>query len=186
MTTQHEDIVKKISGARAKANARILFEAGDPEHGQADVVAALTENSGAIGGSNDGNLPSLTATAATLTENAGAVGGTNDGDLPDLTATAAALTEAAGAIGGTNDGDIPSLASPDTTKLTAAVRELATMVNALVADNSALRAAARENAAMINKLTADDVALRASVREVADKVNDVLVEIKEADLMAEA
>ena len=186
MTTQHEDIVKKISGARAKANARILFEAGEPEHGQADVVAALTENSGAIGGSNDGNLPSLTATAAALTENAGAIGGTNDGNLPDLTATAAALTEAAGAIGGTNDGDIPDLATPTPLCCAAGIRELATMVNALVADNIALRAAARENAAMINKLIADNVALRAAVREVADKVNDVLIEIKEADLMAEA
>jgi hypothetical protein len=43
----------------------------------------------------------------------------------------AALTEAAGAIGGTNDGDIPDLSSPDDTKLTAAVRELAAKFNAL-------------------------------------------------------
>jgi hypothetical protein len=186
MTTQHEDIVKKISGARAKANARILFEAGDPEHGQADLVAALTENSGAIGGSNDGNLPSLTATAATLTENAGSIGGSNDGNLPDLVATAVALTEAAGAIGGTNDGDIPDLTTPSASLCAQGVRELATMVNKLTTDNIALRAAARENAAMINKLIADNVALRAAVREVADKTNDLLSELKEADLMAEA
>jgi hypothetical protein len=43
----------------------------------------------------------------------------------------AALTEGGTVIGGTNDGDLPDLASPDDTKLTAAVRELATKINAL-------------------------------------------------------
>jgi len=140
MTTSHEDVIKTITGARAKANARAMFEGADPTHGQADVIAALTENSGAIGGSNDGNLPSLTATAAELTEAAGAIGGSNDGDIPDLSTPTAALCAAG-------------------------VRELAVMVNKLVADN---------------------IALRAAVREVADKVNDTLAELKEADLMAEA
>ena len=186
MTTSRDELIKKIKGARAQANARILFEGGEPEHEQADVVAALTENAGAIGGTNDGNIPTLTATAAALQENSGNIGGTNDGNLPTLTATAAALTEGAGAIGGTNDGDIPDLGTPTAALCAAGIRELATMVNAIVADNIALRAAARENAAMINKLVADNVALRAGVREVAAKVNGVLTEIKEADLMAEA
>ena len=47
------------------------------------------------------------------------------------------LTEGSGAIGGTNDGDLPDLASPDATKNTAAVREVAVRVNELQA---ALRA----------------------------------------------
>ena len=43
------------------------------------------------------------------------------------------LTEDSGAIGGTNDGDIPDLTTPSAALNTAAVRELATTVNALLA-----------------------------------------------------
>ena len=42
------------------------------------------------------------------------------------------LTENSGAIGGTNDGDIPDLTTPDAAGNAAAVRELATTVNAIV------------------------------------------------------
>ena len=44
------------------------------------------------------------------------------------------LTEAAGAIGGTNDGDIPDLTTPGAAANTAAVRELATTINTLLAE----------------------------------------------------
>lgn len=43
------------------------------------------------------------------------------------------LTENSGAIGGTNDGDLPDLTTPGAAANTAAVRELATTVNALLA-----------------------------------------------------
>jgi hypothetical protein len=43
------------------------------------------------------------------------------------------LTEDGGAIGGTNDGDIPDLTTPSAALNTAAVRELATTVNTLLA-----------------------------------------------------
>uniref|UniRef100_UPI003BA880C1 hypothetical protein n=1 Tax=Stappia sp. TaxID=1870903 RepID=UPI003BA880C1 len=50
----------------------------------------------------------------------------------DQTAVAA-LTENAGAIGGTNDGDLPDLSSPDAATNAAAIRELAAVVNAIIA-----------------------------------------------------
>jgi len=53
-------------------------------------------------------------------------------------AAVADLTENSGAIGGTNDGDLPDLSSPDAAGNAAAVRELATTVNGLLAS---LRAA---------------------------------------------
>lgn len=48
------------------------------------------------------------------------------------------LTEDSGVIGGTNDGDMPDLATPDADINAAAIREIATTVNALLAS---LRAA---------------------------------------------
>jgi hypothetical protein len=48
-------------------------------------------------------------------------------------AAIAALTENSGAIGGTNDGDLPDLTTPSAAGNTAAVRELATHVNNILA-----------------------------------------------------
>lgn len=102
---------------------------------------------------------------AALTENATTVGGTNDGDLPALTATAATITEDETTLGGTNNGDIPALAmsvtwngtdvfpsAADAALIIAAIRECAAMVNAVVADNVALRAAIREVATKVNAI----------------------------------
>ncbi len=106
-------------------------------------------------------------TTAALTENTGAIGGTNDGDLPDLTATYVART---GAGGGTADGayedegvlatgggNTYSDAAVNTVigKLKNNVKELATVVAQLAADNVALRAAVRESAAKTNTLITD-------------------------------
>jgi hypothetical protein len=44
------------------------------------------------------------------------------------------LTEASGDIGGTSDGDLPDLSSPDATKNAAAVRELAEIINTILAN----------------------------------------------------
>jgi len=109
---------------------------------QQTVEAALTENSTTIGGTNDGNIPSLTATAAALTENSTTIGGTQNGGFGTLTLAWNGSTHAS---------------SAEATLLIDAIRECAAMINKLVTDNEALRAAARENAvktnALITKLT---------------------------------
>ncbi len=126
--------------------------------------------------SNPADVGALTAAA--LTENAGVVGGTNDGDLPDLTATYTALTgagsgtangalEAEGTLS-TAGGNTYSDAAVNTVlaKLENNVMELATVAAALGVDGAALRAAARENAAMINKLVADLATLKTAVNSL--------------------
>lgn len=94
------------------------------------------------------------AAVAPLTEAAGAIGGTNDGDLPDLTATYVARTGQTGtangayeAIGATNGGDVSGAIANN-------IRELDTVVQQLAADNVALRAAVRELAAKVNAILA--------------------------------
>jgi hypothetical protein len=89
-----------------------------------DPIADLTENAGVIGGTNDGNLPSLTIAA--LTENGGAIGGSNDGNLPDLTTPTAAL-----ACEAVREVAVKSNAVAAAT--TASLRELATRVNEIQA-----------------------------------------------------
>lgn len=100
-----------------------------------------------------GTQASNIADATALTENAGAIGGTNDGDLPNYGSAPAALTENAGAIGGTNDGDLPDLTTPDANSNAAAVRELATKVNEIASDVGNLIAGDRELATKVNTLT---------------------------------
>lgn len=114
-------------------------------------IAELTEASGAIGGTNDGDLPAF---IANLTENAGAIGGTNDGDLPTQTATVGS--------------DIAAFTDPPSAAEMALLR---TFVNALKADNVALRAGVRECAAKINTI---NTATTAQIRELADKVNEII------------
>lgn len=68
---------------------------------------------------------------ADLTENAGAIGGTNDGDLPVLTVTATA--PGTGADGTTPAGAQWAAAVADITDLVAGVRELAARINSIQA-----------------------------------------------------
>ena len=103
----------------------------------AAVVAALTENGGAIGGTNNGDLPSL---APTYVARTGSVGGTANGAFEDegTLSTSNTYTDAAvnTVIG----------------KLKNNIAELKTTVEQLAADNVALAAANRENAAKINAI----------------------------------
>lgn len=100
-------------------------------------VPALTENGGAIGGTNDGNLPDLSPTYVARTA---AVGGTADGAYQDeLTLSTA---------GGNTYTD--TAVNTVIGKLKNNIAELATVVAQLAADNANLRAAVRENAAKLN------------------------------------
>lgn len=123
------------------------------------AIAALTENSTTIGGTSDGNLPDLTATAATLT---GTLTGTANGAMVDVAATAAATA-----------GDAtPSAAQVDAGIATA----VATIVSGVNEQNKELQA-------MVNKLTADNVALRAAIRENATAINTILAALRTAGLV---
>lgn len=106
-------------------------------------------------------MADVDATSAALTENTGAIGGTNDGDL---TAFVANLTENSGAIGGTNDGNLPALVDPSGdagATVIAGIRECAAKINAI---NTATTAQIRELAAMVNKLTVDVAAILTSAK----------------------
>jgi len=122
-----------IVGNRTKENLKLFAELVDEALAAAgvvdpaDPVADLTVNGGAIPGTNDGDIPTLTLTSPSLFENSGAIGGTNDGNLPDLT-------------------------TPDTTNLAAAVREVAAECNKLVTDGAILKTAIQELAAKINEI----------------------------------
>lgn len=110
--------IENVVGARAKAN---LLEM------QAAAVDDLTEDGGAISGTNDGDLPDLAGSAQTLFENSGPIGGTNDANLPDLT-------------------------TPDAATNAAAIREVANAYNSLVVDRAIDRTAIQELAAKVNEL----------------------------------
>lgn len=107
--------------------------------GPAAVVAALTENSGAIGGTNDGNLPDLTATYVART---GSNSGTADGALQ----AEGTLTTAGGNT--YTDAAVNTILA----KVENNIAEAFAVIAQLAADNVALRAAARENAAEINAI----------------------------------
>jgi predicted RecA/RadA family phage recombinase len=142
--------------------------------GAQGAIVALTDSTGGSGGHDDTLADGLTAAA--LTEDGGAIGGSNDGDIPDLAATAAALTENSGAIGGSQDGDITTLVDPSGdsgASLIDGVRECAVMINTLVTDVDALRAAARENATMINTLVTDTTVQNQNDSDLAQKVNEI-------------
>ena len=114
-----------------------------------------------------------------LTENGGVIGGTNNGDIPTLTPTAAALT---GSLTGTTDGamtDVANIAlSTSNTYTDAAVNSA---VNAaILSTNLQLK----ELQVMVNKLVADNVVLVASNRELATAYNNLLESLQDADLVA--
>lgn len=122
----------------------VAFEAA---HGLAQI-AELTDSTS---GTANNTLTAASLTASALTENSGAIGGTNDGDLPALTGTLTDYTPHSS--GGTT---VTSAAATDldttaaaletfrdeqatlNTAMIAAIRELATMVNANVTDVAAV------------------------------------------------
>jgi hypothetical protein len=104
-----------------------------------DALADLTENGGAIGGTNDGDLPSLTAT---YTARTGSLGGTANGSLVDE-----------GTLS-TSDTYTDSAVNTVLGKIKDNLAEVNATVVQLAADNVALRAAIRENAARLNEVTA--------------------------------
>lgn len=126
------------------------------------VAAALTENSGALGGTNDGNLPDLTATYTALT---GAGSGTANGAL-----------EAEGTVS-TAGGNTYADSAVNTVfgKIENNITELATVIAQLAADNVALRAAVRECAAMINTLRADVLDMKKNDNGIIDDLQAALV-----------
>jgi len=115
-----------------------------------------------------GNPRSLAGiTAAALTENGGAIGGTNNGDLPSLTPTYAALT---GANSGTANGALEAEGTLATAggntysdaavnaiiaKMENNIAELAAQIVALAADSASNRAAIREVATTVNTVIGD-------------------------------
>jgi predicted RecA/RadA family phage recombinase len=115
--------------------------ATNAETAQAANVAALTENGGAIGGSNDGDLPSLTATAATLT---GSLTGTTDGALADVAAIALSTSNTY------SDAAVNTAVNTAITATNLQLKEIQTVLNAVIADNVAQIAALRELAAKLN------------------------------------
>lgn len=104
-----------------------------------------------------------------LTENSGAIGGTNDGDLPNLTASYVART---GSNSGTADGAYQAegtlALSTSNTYTDAAVNAAVNTILAKLENNIA------ENSAVIGQLAADNVALRAAARENSAKINALI------------
>lgn len=100
-----------------------------------------------------GTTPVAQQTIIALTEGGSVIGGTNDGDLPSLTATYSARTNS---TAGTADGTLALIGATNSGNVAGAINdnftEVQTVLAQLAADNVALRAAARENAAQINLL----------------------------------
>lgn len=119
----------------------MLGDAESTNFVQAAVVAALTEDAGAIGGSNDGNLPDLDATGATL---AGSLTGGADGTMEDVADIALSTSNIY------SDAAVNTAVNAAILATNLQLKELQVMLNAVIADNVALRAGIRENAAKIN------------------------------------
>jgi hypothetical protein len=107
-----------------------------------------------------------------LTENGDEIAGTNDGNLPDLTATAIAITDnTTGAADITDPATLAAIINPDLSAWNGTVDPSAAQATAINAAITSLKNAVASMAGVINQLRADNVALRAGVREVATKVN---------------
>lgn len=108
---------------------------------------------------------------AELTENAGAIGGTNDGDLPDLTATYVARTgDGAGNLGAANgayEDQNDAVTGVDGTGSNAASKADVDARLVSIGNNM------QEIQTVIAQLAADNVALRAAIRECAEKINEL-------------
>jgi len=107
-----------------------------------------------------------------LTENGGEVDGSNNGDLPDLTATAIAITDnTTGAADITDPSTLAVITNPDLSAWNAATDPTAAQATAINAAITSLKNSVASMAGVINQLRTDNAALRAGVREVATKVN---------------
>lgn len=113
--------------------------------GTGGATTALTENAGAIGGTNDGDLPDLTATAATVT---GTLTGSTDGALADVAAIALSTSDTY------SDAAVNTAVNTAITNTNLQLKELQVALNEVIADNVALRAAIREVAAKVNVIIA--------------------------------
>lgn len=103
------------------------------------------------------------AVASALTENGGAIGGTNDGDLPSLTATAVQLTDSTGGIASVSDTLVAIGAAYVQGEVADNFATLAREVERLRSDSTALRASIRENATRANALRTLVNALRSAL-----------------------
>ncbi|MEQ1862634.1 MAG: hypothetical protein ABMA13_22165 [Chthoniobacteraceae bacterium] len=137
-------VTSQPSGA---AQAALTNSTGGSTANATLAAAALTESSGAIGGTNDADLPDLTATAATLT---GSLTGTANGSLADVAAAAAATAGSAEPSAAQVDAGIATAVATIVTGVNEQNKEMQAQINALIADNVALRASIREVAAAHN------------------------------------
>lgn len=159
-------------------------------------VAELTENSAAIGGTNDGNLPDLTATAPAVTDSTGGTPDTSGPIALEAVTTPTAvvdLTTGAPDTAGQRDLEAvsnPNLASWDgatvfpsaaqATAINAAITALknnqatqSDQNDAIVAALVAMKNNQATQSDAYDALLVDLVALRAAVREVAAAVNSL-------------
>lgn len=104
------------------------------------------------------NLAAELAGFTPLTENAGAIGGTNDGNLPDLTATSHTIADDSGGAASTSaiavlvDAGGTAAGAPTTASVANALATIAAQVVLIKADLAAAVAAVREVAAKVNSL----------------------------------
>lgn len=160
--------------ANPSATGRVLLipDADPTAATVADNVPELTENSSTIGGTNDGNLPSLTATAVAL-DNVIVASADAQQDVESTTVADGTMTGTANGtlelVGATNSGDVSGAIMNNFKDVQAAL--------AVAQANDATIAVA------VNQLVTDNVALRAAIREVADKLNDLIAELVDAGQM---
>lgn len=123
---------------------------------EAAAVADLTEGGGAIGGAQNGDLASQTATAATI---AGALTGATDGTLANVADIAIA------SAGGNTYADVT----------------VNTAINAVILDANLQ---IKELQVMVNKVIADNVAQRDAIRELAAHINTILARLRTTNVIA--
>lgn len=193
--------VLKVTDAAAGATAVVVSQGV----GAAADIAALTENSGAIGGSSDKDLPNLTATAAVVTDS---TGGTANGTmLPGVSssgihvwADGAGVTETITATGAVA-GDVCFAEMETAAGATVIIKAVATTdvitittdVNGADGDRisfvsftpgaSAINKNFADLAAEVNKLVADVADNIAGLRELATQQNLLRTNMRTAGIM---
>jgi len=136
--------------------------------GDQTAIASLTENAGAIGGTNDGDLPSLTPTAVTTA----ALTATNPAAPTAYSAHASGSTPVTSNAATDLDTTAAALAT-----LRGEVATYETAISALIVDVAAQKAEQ-------DKLVTDLAAAVAAIREVAAKQNADLAMERTAGLLA--
>ena len=165
---------------KAALDADVLVEVklvamGDTEPGnlaQAANVAALTEAAGAIGGTNNGDLPDLTASVEALDLNSLS---------PDAQQDVVSTVVTDGTMTGTADGALETIGSTSGGDVSGAI------MNNFKDVQAALALATANDATLgtaITQLVADNVNLRAAIREVAAKLNAEIAALKASALQA--